>query len=151
MNAIRFMAALAMLAVLAVVGVSQARGQGKVYTNEDISRPAAEGPSAEEQSSAASAQQAPSEGAVPQAASSPADASQAPSSDYQRAMEFQQVLRQNLQELQGKMAAETNEARKTRWTAMVECVEELLQRNQDTINELSSEMQMNSGPGPAGS
>jgi hypothetical protein len=66
-------------------------------------------------------------------------------------MEFQQMLRQNLQEIQGKLASETNEARKSRWTSMVECLETLVQRNQDTINELSTQMQLNSSPGPAGS
>jgi hypothetical protein len=139
------MTALVMLIVLAGAGVSEVKGQGKVYTNEDVSRPPTLRPAP-----AATAQPS-SESVDSQASSTPAEASQAPTSDYQRALEFQQMLRQNLQDVQEKMVAETNEALKSRWTAMAGCMEVLLQHNQNTINELSREMQMNTAPREGGS
>ncbi|HWP83727.1 MAG TPA: hypothetical protein VNN17_00925 [Terriglobia bacterium] len=126
--------------------VPSARGQQrKVFTNDDFPQAAAPAPASAAPATAPSAAPPASPGSPPQPALT------GPHAEYQNALSFQQALRQNLQEIQAKLASETNEARRSRWTAMVECLETLIERNQETINDLSREMQIGSGPGPEGS
>jgi hypothetical protein len=61
-------------------------------------------------------------------------------------MELQQVLRQNLESIQAKVATEANAARKNRWTAMSALMNQLLQRNQEAIDDLAAQNQQRSSP-----
>ena len=138
---IRFVMAVAILCFVASSGAAQERKSRKVYTNEDIARPSATPVGTLEKST----ESVPDAG-VQQTQATPLPEGQAegPGTELQKALGLQQMLRQNFEEYQTKIASETDPVRKSQWTSLSECMNELLQQNQQIIDEMSQERQRNS-------
>ncbi len=135
MISIRF----AVLAVAVLLLPASASAQrGKVFTNEDIARPAPSRPAAPE---AAAEQQQPAAADAAQATPASAEQLTGPQAELKRALELQEIFQQSRQEYNRKFNQETNPARLDRWDRMIICLTTLLQQNLRYINELQESQQ----------
>lgn len=132
MISVRYAVFATALIFLAVAASAQ---RGKVFTNEDIARPARSQPAARE---AAEEQQQPAATESAQAAPAATEQLTGPRAELKRVLELQGTFRDSLEVYSEKMDQETNPARRDRLDRMVACLSTLLQQNQAYINELAA-------------
>ena len=132
MISVRYAVLATALLFLAVVASAQ---RGKVFTNDDIARPAPRRPAARE---AAAERQQPAAAEAAQATPAPTEQLTGPQAELQKALEFQGIFRDSLEVFYEKLDQETDPARRDRWDRMATCLSTLLQQNQAYINELAS-------------
>jgi hypothetical protein len=119
-------------------GAAQERSR-RVFTNEDIARPATPPPAAVEPASQPATDAASEPAETTSVAESEPEEPPEPKPELQRALELQQMLRQSLDDFQSKIATETDSARRSRLTRMSACINALLEDNEQIINELSQQ------------
>ena len=124
--------------------LAQQPRQGKVFTNDDVARPAPEAPTAEspaktDEAPAAATPSSESAAAAPAAAEQPS----APP-ELNLAQSFQGVLRRYMAGFSEKLDAETDPVRQERWRTMMNLTMSLMAQNQQYISELESAAQSSS-------
>ncbi|MBI4442662.1 MAG: hypothetical protein HY649_04730 [Acidobacteria bacterium] len=118
---------------------AQQRGERRVFTNEDVERPA---PAAE----TAAAESA--EPAEPTEAADSAESRPGPQGELKWALDLQATLKDAYEAYLERLDNETIEARKLRWEIVVNSLNAVVQYNQMLINELQGEPQASGEAAP---
>ena len=155
MRTIRVLALLSVLGVgLAWPALAQQGRQRRVFSNEDVARPAPSPPAPEPAAKAAATEPAaekapageatPAEAPTPDAAAAqelPPAAPLGPKQRLQRLTEIRDAFQKAIEEFSARAGSESDVTRRMRWENLNLCLSGVIQANQQLISELQDQIQ----------